>query len=120
MRAEWEERFEGRYGFWRGFTDKAVGAYLDCGILDHGFARVRCGACGSEHLLAFSCKTRGLCPSCSAKRATALAAFLETEVLADVSHAQWVFSVPRMLRPYFLYHRPLLGRLSQVSVRDGP
>jgi hypothetical protein len=88
----------GHYGFWRGFTDKAVGGYLDCGILDNGFARVRCGACRAEFLVAFSCKGRGLCPSCAAKRAAALAAFLEEEVLADVSHAQWVFSIPKMLR----------------------
>ena len=46
VRDSWEERYEGRYGFWRAFTDTAVGAYLDCGILDNGFARVRCGARG--------------------------------------------------------------------------
>ena len=115
VRDAWEERYEGHYGFWRSFTDKAVGAYLDCGILENGFARVRCGACRAEYLVAFSCKGRGLCPSCAAKRAVALAAFLREEVLADVGHAQWVFSIPKMLRPYFLYHRPLLGRLCQVA-----
>jgi hypothetical protein len=115
VRDGWEECFEVRYGFWRSFTDKAVGAYLDCGILDHGFARVRCGACRAEFLVPFSCKGRGLCPSCAAKRAAALAAFLREEVLADVGHAQWVFSIPKMLRPYFLYHRPLLGRLCRAA-----
>jgi len=59
---------------------------------------VRCGACHAEYLVAFSCKGRGLCPSCAAKRAAALAAFLREEVLADVGHAQWVFSIPKMLR----------------------
>jgi len=112
---EWEERFEGRYGFWRGSTAKAVGAYLDCGILDNGFARVRCGACRAEFLVAFSCKGRGLCPSCAAKRAAALAAFLREDVLAEVGHAQWVFSIPKMLRPYFLYHRPPLGQLCRAA-----
>jgi hypothetical protein len=115
VRDTWEDRSEGYYGFWRGVTDKAVVAYLDCGILDNGFARVRCGACRAEFLVAFSCKGRGLCPSCAAKRAAALAAFLREEVLADVGHAQWVFSIPKMLRPYFLYHRPLLGRLCQAA-----
>ena len=112
---EWEERFESLYGFWRGFADRAVGAYLDCGVLENGFARVRCGACRAKFLVAFSCKGRGLCPSCAAKRAAALAAFLRDEVLADVGHAQWVFSIPKMRRPYFLYHRPLLGRLCQAA-----
>ncbi len=65
--------------------------------------------------MAFSCKGRGLCPSCAAKRAAELAAFLREEVLEDVGHAQWVFSLPKMLRPYLLYHRPLLGRLCRVA-----
>jgi hypothetical protein len=30
--------------------------FLRCGVLAHGFARVRCGACGFERLLPFSCK----------------------------------------------------------------
>ncbi len=32
----WEERFEARYGFWRGFVDAAVNRYLDCGIMELG------------------------------------------------------------------------------------
>lgn len=115
VRDGWEEGFEGRYGFWRGFTDRAVGAYLDCDIPGNGFARVRCGSCRTEFLVAFSCKGRGLCPSCAAKRSAALAAFLREEVLADMGHAHWVFSIPRMLRPYFLFHRPLLGRFCQAA-----
>jgi hypothetical protein len=39
--------------------------------------------------VAFSCKGRGLCPSCGAKRAAELAAFLMDEVVEDVGHAQW-------------------------------
>jgi ribosomal protein S27AE len=30
--------------------------YLECGILAHGFARARCGRCGHDFLIAFSCK----------------------------------------------------------------
>ena len=71
VRDEWEERFEGRYGCWRASTGKAVGSYLDCGILDNGFAQVGCGACGADQLVAFSCKGRGVCPSGAAKRAGA-------------------------------------------------
>jgi hypothetical protein len=42
-------------------------SYLKCGILAHGFARARCATCGYDFLVAFSCKGRGACPSCSAK-----------------------------------------------------
>ena len=117
----WDERFEHRYGFWRGLVDGVVARYLDCGILDHGFARIRCPECKKELLLAFSCKGRGLCPSCGAKRVAAFAAFLPDELLADVGHAQWVFTVPKLLRPYFMHHRELLGPLCSAAwetVRD--
>jgi len=41
---------------------------LACGVLEHGFARIRCGACAHEYLLAFSCQCRYRCPSRHAKR----------------------------------------------------
>ena len=42
--------------------------YLKCGLLEHGFLRVQCDNCHAEHLVAFSCKCRGFCPSCGARR----------------------------------------------------
>jgi hypothetical protein len=48
--------------------------YLECGILAHGFARARCGECGHDFLIAFSCKGRGVCPSCNARRMVETAA----------------------------------------------
>jgi ribosomal protein S27E len=45
-------------------------AYLKCGRLEHGFLRVRCEDCHAETLVAFSCKRRGFCPSCGARRMT--------------------------------------------------
>ncbi len=38
-----------------------------------------------------------------AKRAAEFAAFLQDEVVADVGQAQWVFTIPKMLRPYFMH-----------------
>jgi len=43
-------------------------AYLKCGRLEHGFLRVRCDKCHFARLVAFSCKKRGFCPSCGARR----------------------------------------------------
>ena len=48
-------------------------------------------------------------------RAAELAAFLVDEVVEDVGHAQWVFTIPKMLRVYFLHHRELLGELSRAA-----
>ena len=42
--------------------------YLRCGRLEYGFIRVKCDGCRHEHLVAFSCKRRGFCPSCGARR----------------------------------------------------
>ena len=36
--------------------------YLAYGQLEHGFLRVKCDGCLHEHLVAFSCKSRGFCP----------------------------------------------------------
>ncbi len=115
VRGQWEERFERRCGFWRSFVDEQVLRYLDCGLFENGFARIRCPDCAEEFLLAFSCKTRELCPSCAAKRSAATAALLAEDVLEEVGHAQWVFVIPKMLRPYFLHHRELLGGLARAA-----
>jgi hypothetical protein len=112
VKANWEDRFERVYGFWRGFVDKVVFRYLDCGILDRGFARVSCPDCKEEYLLAFSCKCRGFCPSCGAKRAAAFAAFLKDELLEDVAHSLWTLTLPKMLRRYFLYNRVVFANLN--------
>ena len=50
--------------------------YLDCGLLANGFLRVHCDACNTDELVAFSCKGRGLCPSCIGRRMSELAARL--------------------------------------------
>ena len=42
--------------------------YLKCGRLEHGFLRFCCADCHAERLVAFSCKRRGFCPSCGARR----------------------------------------------------
>ena len=44
------------------FVKDEFDAFLECGILAHGFLRLRCGACGHDKLLAFSCKQRRFCP----------------------------------------------------------
>ncbi len=98
-----------------GLRRRALRRYLDCGLFENGFARVRCPDCHAEYLLAFSCKTRELCPSCAARRAAATAALLREEVLEEVGHTQWVFVMPKMLRPYFLHHRELLGGLARAA-----
>ncbi len=37
------------------FVEREIRAYLECGILAHGFLRLHCDACGRDRLVAFSC-----------------------------------------------------------------
>ncbi len=66
------------------FVKDEFEAFLGCGILAHGFLRVRCVDCAHEKLVAFSCKRRGFCPSCGARRMTQSAAHLVDEVIPRV------------------------------------
>jgi len=79
------------------FVENEFRRYLDCGILAHGFARLRCPDCGFERFVAFSCKGR-LCPSCWARRAADIAADLVDRVLPEAPYRQWVLSMPWDLR----------------------
>jgi hypothetical protein len=115
VKASWEERFEKKYGYWRGFVDSVVARYLDCGVAEAGFARILCDTCGAERLLTLSCKQRGLCPSCDAKRAAAFGALLREEILEDVSHFLVTFTLPKMLRGYFVRNRELLPELARIA-----
>jgi Transposase zinc-binding domain len=111
----YDERYQKEFGFWRPVIQEVMEKYLECGDLHHGFARVRCGDCRHEFLLAFSCKGRYFCPSCHQKRVVSFAEWAEQEVLEKVPHRQYVFTIPKMLRIYFKYDRKLLGKLSQCA-----
>lgn len=49
-------------------------------------------------MVAFSCKRRGICPICTARRMADTAAHLVDRVLPRAPYRQWVFTVPRPLR----------------------
>jgi len=114
--AEYESRFEKEYGFLRPIIKEVVERYLDCGNPRCGFARIRCPDCHAEHLLMFSCRTRGFCPSCHSKRLEEWGEWMREELLMDVPHRQVVFTIPKMLRIFFRYKRRLLGDLCQAAV----
>lgn len=99
------------------WVERDFRAYLKCGILAHGFARARCDACGHERLVAFSCKGRGVCPSCNSRRMAEVGAHLTDHVLPWLPVRQWVLSVPKRLRPY-LHHDPeVAGGVLHVFLR---
>jgi len=79
--------------------------YLTCGLLCFGFARAVCTRCPQRFVVAFSCKRRGVCPSCNGRHMAQTAAHLVDHVLPPVPVRQWVISVPKRLRG-FLGDRP--------------
>ena len=83
------------------YVEREFEDYLECGRLEHGFLRVRCDSCHAEHLVAFSCKRRGFCPSCGARRMAESAALLVDEVFPEQPVRQWVLSFPFPLRFLF-------------------
>src|SRR5262249_37269851 len=80
------------------YVEEELRRYLRCGILAHGFVRVACSTCGEEMVVAYACKCRGACPSCSARRMCGTAAHLVDHVLPDVPVRQWVLTAPFEVR----------------------
>jgi len=91
--------------------------YLACGRLEQGFLRVKCDSCRFERLVAFSCKRRGFCPSCGARRMAESAALLVDEVLPQKPVRQWVLSLPIPLRLLLAHHSDAMSKVLQVVVR---
>lgn len=95
---------------------KELLAYLDCGLLCRGFARLRCGECGESRLVAFSCKGRGFCPSCLGRRMSATAANLMERVLPETGLRQWVLTSPFPWRRRLAQDGALFGQLARIFV----
>jgi ribosomal protein S27AE len=87
------------------------------GILAHGFLRLHCGDCGHDKLVAFSCKRRGFCPSCGARRMAQTAAHLVDHVIPHVPVRQWVLSLPIPLRLLLAAQPKLVTPVLQVVHR---
>ncbi len=115
FKAVYQERYESKYGFFRSCIDYAVAKFLKCGDLREGFARVHCSGCGHDMFVAFSCKSRCLCPSCHQKRILELGMHVVEDVCFRVPHRQFVFTIPKRLRIFFRYDRDLLKKLPKLA-----
>ena len=97
---------------------RAVLVARDLGVqVEHGFLRVRCGDCHAERLVAFSCKRRGFCPSCGARRMAEAAALLVDEVFPEQPVRQWVLSFPYPLRFLFANKPEVMTRVLGIVYR---
>ena len=92
-------------------------AFLQCGRLENGFLRVVCDDCKHEKLVAFSCKKRGFCPSCGARRMAESAKLLVDDVLHGYPIRQWVLSLPIPLRLLLARYPKQLSQIMQIVHR---
>ena len=99
------------------FVEREFREFLTCGVLAHGFARVRCEGCAYERLVPFSCKRRGFCPSCGGRRMAEQAAYLVDHVLPHVPVRQWVLTLPYRLRYLLAWNHTLCRAVLGVAVR---
>lgn len=98
------------------FVIKEFEEYLRCGILAHGFLRAQCEKCHHEMLIAFSCKRRGFCTSCGARRMSETAAHLVDSVLPHKNIRQWVLTFPTPIRLCFAVRPKLMARALDIAI----
>jgi hypothetical protein len=96
------------------YVERELRRFLECGILACGFARAHCDRCGHDFLVAFSCKGRGVCPSCTTRRMAETAAYLIEHVFPQVPVRQWVITFPKRLR-FFLHRDPRCSHACSAS-----
>ena len=99
------------------FVHRAVERFLACGDANEGFITLKCSRCGTERALAFSCKVRGLCPSCGTRRMHDVADHLVKRVLPAVAVRQYVLSPPSELVGLLAARAEALSSLSRIFVQ---
>jgi transposase-like zinc-binding protein len=100
------------------YVEEELRRYVRCGILAHGFLRVVCPKCRQEIVVAYSCKCRGACPSCSARRMCDAAAHLVDHVLPDVPVRQWVLTAPHEVRRVLALRPDALTAQGRIFVEE--
>jgi len=85
-----------------------------CADWAKGVARIHCPDCGHSYFRPFSCKVFHLCPSCDQKRTLLYAEYLAEDLLLDLPHRQFVFTIPKLMRPFFKSDKHLFGEVSRL------
>jgi len=96
------------------FVRADLEGYIACGALNRGFAHLQCEGCKRPMLVAFSCGSRGFCPSCLGRRMCQGTLNLLAHVLPAVPLRQWVLTLPFELRAALAYERNLMGAVARI------
>src|SRR3989344_322098 len=98
------------------FIHQEFDEYLKCGIPEFGFVRTYCYQCQYSGVVAFLCKRRGFCPSCSGKRMNDEANHIIRNVIPEVSTRQWVLSFPYKIRFLLAHDANLTKELLKIFI----
>ena len=119
----YETKYSDKYGKYRIIRIKeTVERFIECGDYSKGIARIKCtnSHCKYEYFRPFAacaeiaCKSWYLCPSCNQKRLLLFSEHLSENVLLNLPHRQFVFTLPKLLRVYFKYDRNLFEEVSRI------
>ncbi len=90
---------------------------VTCGNPAYGFRRIHCVGCGLDRVVGFSCKRRGVCPSCGGRRMSQRAAWWVDRLFPRVPVRQWVLSMPYPLRLRLAWDHDLRKAVLAVVLR---
>ena len=99
------------------YISKEFEEFLKCGILAHGFVRLKCDSCDENRIVPLSCKRRGFCPSCCGRRMNEGSAFLVDNVFPRVPIRQWVLSFPMPVRFWMARNPKLITQALEIFHR---
>jgi hypothetical protein len=114
---QYEEKYAMVYGHFRiERITEVVEKFILCGDYSQGIARIQCTnpECKYEYFRPFSCKSFYFCPSCSQKRTLLFSEYMTDRLLLSLPHRQFVFTFPKILRPYFRHNRRLFYEISRL------
>ncbi|TKJ42714.1 hypothetical protein CEE35_09500 [Candidatus Aerophobetes bacterium Ae_b3b] len=106
-----------KYGDITDHQTDTVHKFLKCQDLTQGFGVAKCPSCGTAYIVPFSCKKHKICPSCRMKKLLEYSEWLKQEVLLELTHRHWVFTIPKELRVHFYRNRFLLNKLIETACR---
>jgi hypothetical protein len=100
------------------YVEHEFRAYLACGDFSRGFTRLSCDACGHDLLVAFTCGSRSICPSCTGRRMANAGAFLVDRVFPDVPVRQHVLTLPYEFRKLIAFKAHVLTAVGRIFVES--
>ena len=99
------------------FVKRELRDFLTCGVLERGFARVYCRTCRDDFVVGFTCRGRGVCPTCLGRRMNDTAAHLVDRVIPRRPTRQFVVTFPWPLRLKLAYDAELTNAVLTIFMR---